>query len=306
MLTCFDIGGTAIKGAKATAPDQVTPTRRVPTPLQDFDAFIAVMKDMTEEGDTPSRGIAISTAGVIDPKTNIAKIANIPCADGRHLRQDLEEALNLPVWIVRDSACFALAEAHFGAGRGHELVFGIILGTGVGGCLVIGDTAYVGASGYAGEWGHGPVAATQVPATDMILPRFRCGCGQTGCIDAVGSARGMEKIHKALHNTELTSTAIVGAWLKGDAAASLTIDVYLDVLSGPLAMLMNAISPSVAPVGGGLSNVPELIDRLDRETRKRMLSDPGKPLVVPGQCKVEPGLIGAAIVGFQALDRGKS
>lgn len=302
MLTCFDIGGTTIKGAKAVAPDQVTPTRRVPTPLDDFDAFVTVLKSMIEEGDTPSEGVAISTAGVIDPASGLAKIANIPCADGRPLRRDLEEALGLPVWIARDSACFSLAEAHFGAGRGHEAVFGIILGTGVGGCLVIDRKAYVGASGYAGEWGHGPVAATRVSATDVILPRFPCGCGQIGCIDAVGSARGMEKIHDALHKTKRTSAEIIEAWRSRDRDASLTIEVYLEILSGPLAMVINVTGPSIVPVGGGLSNSSELIERLDRETRRRMLSDPGRPLVVPGQCTVEPGLIGAAIVGFQNLD----
>ncbi|MEP3279110.1 MAG: ROK family protein [Stappiaceae bacterium] len=302
MLTCFDIGGSAIKGAKAAAPDQVKSTRRVPTPTHDFEAFLSVLREMIEEGEEQSRGVAISTAGAIDPQTGIAKIANIPCADGRRLQQDLEAALGLPVWIARDSACFALAEAHFGAGKGHETVFGIILGTGVGGCLVVNERAYVGTSGYAGEWGHGPVAATQVSVTEKILPRFRCGCGQIGCIDAVCSARGMEKIHEALHGVLLPSTAIMEAWQKGMDEASLTIDVYLEILSGPLAMVMNTTGPSIAPVGGGLSNAPELIERLDEETRKRMLCPPDERLIVPGQCGIEPGLIGAAIVGFQNLD----
>ena len=304
MITCFDIGGSAIKCASASADGQVGELRRIPTPATDFAAFAAAMRtliDTQSVAGSPSRGVAISIAGVIDPADGRIKCANIPCIDGRVLAADLAAELGLPVWIANDADCFALAEAQAGAGRGHAIVFGLILGTGVGGGLVIDGHLLGGPGGFAGEWGHGPVAAHFAGTPPAAIPRFACGCGQTGCLDTVGGARGLERLHLALHGEDRDSRQIVDAWQAGDPGASRTIDCFIDLLAGPLAMLVNTIGASVLPVGGGLANSAPLIGRLDQAVRGAILRKTSAPIIVPGQAGTEPGLIGAAWLGLGRL-----
>lgn len=299
MITCFDIGGSGIKGAVATSPSELTLIGRVPTPLHDFEAFAAALRQMADGAPAPADApIGISITGVVDPETGIITCANIPCIDGRPLAADLSARLGRRVFIANDADCFALAEAIEGAGRGHRIVFGAILGTGVGGGIVIDGRIVSGAGGFAGEWGHGPVAATSAGDPPVDIPRFPCGCGQLGCVDTVGAARGMERLHKHLHGIDLPSTAIVEAWRAGDAKAARTIAVQVDLLAGPLALVLNVVGAGIVPVGGGLGKVPELIALLDIAVRKRILRRLAQPLVVPSQLTVEPGLVGAAILGF--------
>jgi N-acetylglucosamine kinase len=300
MITCFDIGGSAIKCAVATAEGRIGDLQRVPTPAHDFAAFTAAIQALIAAGGPP-RGVAISIAGVIDPADGRIKCANIPCIDGRTLAADLGAALGLPVWIINDADSFALAEAHAGAGRGHANVFGLILGTGVGGGLVIGGRLIGGPGGFAGEWGHGPVAAQLAGTPPQAIPRFPCGCGQTGCLDTVGGARGLERLHQALHRQQLDSRDIIAAWQAGDPAAERTIACFIDLLSGPLAMLVNTLGASILPVGGGLANSAPLIARLDQAVRAAILRKTGTPIIVPGQSGTEPGLIGAAWLGLEQL-----
>lgn len=299
MIICFDIGGSGIKAALATSPSELTPLGRVPTPLGDFAAFTAAIRDVADSAGAPAdTPIGISITGVVDPATEIITVANIPCADGRRLAPDLAAALGRPVFVANDADCFALAEAIEGAGRGHRIVFGAILGTGVGGGIVIDGRIVNGAGGFAGEWGHGPVAATIAGNPPVEIPRIPCGCGQVGCVDTVGAARGMERLHKHLHGIDLPSTAIVEAWRAGDAKAARTIEVQIDLLAGPLALVINVVGASIVPVGGGLGKVPEFIALLDTAVRQRILRRLSEPLVVPSRLTVEPGLVGAAILGF--------
>lgn len=298
MIVCFDIGGTAIKGAGAWSVDDVRPVARRQTPIHDFEAFVAVLKSVMEEiGETPDC-VALSIAGIIDPDTERAVIANIPCAHGRLLKADLEAALGLPVLIANDADCCALAEYGAGAGRGHRVVFGAILGTGVGGGLVIDGKLINSEGGFAGEWGHGPVAATRAGNPLVELPRFACGCGLEGCVDAIGSARGMEKLHRHLAGSDMKAEEILDAWQAGDEAAARTIDIYVDILSGPLALVINMTGATIVPVGGGLSNSKPLLAALDQAVRNRILRKFQRPLVVKAECEIEPGLVGAAVLGL--------
>lgn len=289
MILCFDIGGTRIKAATSTG-GTLTRLGDTPTPIHDFTAFTAAIARFAE-GLSP-KAIAISIAGVVDPESERLRVANIPCADHRRLGPDLSAALNLPVLILNDADCFAMAEAAQGAGQGHRNVFGVILGTGVGGGLVIDGRLVSGPGGFAGEWGHGPVAKTQVEG--VTLPEFPCGCGLTGCIDAVCSARGMEKLHLTLHDRTATAESILTDWQSGDPQAVQTVNVWRAILAPPLAMILNTVGASIVPVGGGLSNVPALIAHLDESVRSMILRRTDRPLVVPALCRIEPGLIGAA------------
>ena len=301
MLTCFDIGGSTIKSARARSAGEIEIIDRVKTPLDDFGAFTAVIAERLAPDRGRTKGVSISIAGVVDPATGSLKCANIPCINGRTIAADLEAEIGLAVSIANDADCFAVAEATEGAGRGHANVFGIILGTGVGGGLVIDGRLVRGAGGYAGEWGHGQALATRVGTPPVEIPHFACGCGQAGCVDTIGGARGMEKLHHFLCDEVLSSTEIIDRWREGEPKACRTMDVYLELVGVPLALTMNIIGSSIVPVGGGLSNVPELIAALDNQVRSRTLRRSQSPLLVKAALITEPGLIGAAAVGFQEL-----
>ncbi|MBD8688476.1 MULTISPECIES: ROK family protein [unclassified Rhizobium] len=298
MIVCFDIGGTAIKGAAAYAADDVRPLPRRNTPIHDFDAFVSVLKSVIAEIGGAPECVALSITGIIDPDTGLSFIANIPCAHQRPLKADLEATLGLPVLIANDADCFALAEYSVGAGQGHRVVFSTILGTGVGGALVVDGKLINSSGGFAGEWGHGPVAATRAGNPPLDLPRFSCGCGLEGCLDAICSARGMEKLHRHLTDKNFAAEEIIESWQSGDADAARTMDIYIDMLSGPLAMIVNVTGATIVPVGGGLSNAPALLEALDQAVRSRILRRFVRPLVVQAKCQIEPGLIGAAVIGF--------
>ncbi|MES2665480.1 MAG: ROK family protein [Pseudomonadota bacterium] len=291
MILCFDIGGSRIKAALAQGGSLV-PLGEAPTPTDSFEAFAATLASF--QAGRPVRGIAISVAGVVDPASGRITVVNIPCAHGRSLGPDLAAALGLPVLVLNDADCFALAEARQGAGRGHDCVFGIILGTGVGGGVVINGQVLTGAAGYAGEWGHGPI----VREADLQLA---CGCGQMGCLDTIGGARGIERLHLIREGQGTGSVALLAAWRAGDAAAGRTVGLWLDLLAGPLAMVVNVLGASVVPVGGGLSNAPDLVAALDAAVRARILRHAPQGLLVPATCGPDAGLIGAAEAGALAF-----
>lgn len=299
MITCFDIGGTTIKAATATGPDTVMPVGRLPTPRDDFKLFAASISSLVEQGGAPSgTPISISVTGVVDPETGVTTVANIPCIDGRDLAGDLGKSLGRPVLVANDADCFALAEAFAGAGRDHRVIFGAILGTGVGGGIVAGGRLFRGGGGLSGEWGHGTAVATQVSVPPFDMPHLPCGCGLVGCVDTVGGARGIEKLHRHLHGVDLPSTAIISAWENGDPGAAKTVDLHVELVSRPLALAVNIIGPDIIPVGGGLGNAHALIARLDAAVRQRILRKIDRPLVVPAQLTIDAGLIGAASLAF--------
>ena len=299
MIVSFDIGGSAIKGGIARSMTDIVPLARRPTPRHDFAEFVAALHEVIAEAQGKPDCLSFSIAGVVDPDTQALTCANIPCIHGRHLAADLEAELGYPVLIANDADCFAMAEAMSGAGRGHRIVFGAILGTGVGGGLVADGRLVNAAGGFAGEWGHGPIIASLAGNPPVAIPAYPCGCGQKGCVDTVGGARGIERLHKTLHGLELSSEEIIGDWLKGESRAERTIDVMVDLVASPLALTINITGATIVPVGGGLSNVEPLLVRLDEAVRARILRKFGRPLVVPSECKLEPGLIGAALLGLQ-------
>jgi N-acetylglucosamine kinase len=276
------------------------PLMRSPTPLDDFEAFVAVLTAHRAAAPEAARGaVALSITGVIDPASGVITCANIPCIDGRPLATDLGARLGCPVAIANDADCFTLAEALVGVGRDHRVVFGAILGTGVGGGLVIDGKIITGPGGYAGEWGHGPIAATRAGDPAIDIPRFACGCGLTGCLDTVGGARGLERLHRHIHGNEGSSADIVEAWLKGGTAAARTIECYVDLVAAPLALVVNVVGAGIVPVGGGLGRVPRLVGRIDESVRRRILRRTEGPLVVPSNSAIESGLVGAALLGLK-------
>ncbi|MFM2366429.1 MAG: hypothetical protein RIR95_1037 [Pseudomonadota bacterium] len=286
MILGFEIGGTRVRAAQA-APAGLVHLGEIETPCNGLAPFVDGLAGFLRGCEA---GIAISMAGIIDPDTGRIKVANIPGIDGTCIAAELQTRLGLPVTILNDADCFALAEAKHGAGRGHRSVFGIILGTGVGGGLVLDGRVVTGAGGFAGEWGHGPVLH------DPALP---CGCGQTGCLDTIGGARGLERLYFYLHGAHLSAPDILAAWRSGKDMG--TVARWLDLVSGPLAMVVNVVGASILPVGGGLANAPDLIAALDLALRARILRKTDMPLVVPAICGSDAGLIGAVEAGRAAF-----
>ncbi|WMT91642.1 ROK family protein [Pelagibacterium sp. H642] len=300
MILALDIGGSAIKAAWADEPDAITPMGRIETPRTDFAAFVETLRGILAAMPSRPEAVSISICGVTDIETGRMICANVPCIDGRLLDAELQAALGLPVTVANDADCFALAEAGLGAGLGHDVVFGIILGTGVGGGLVVDNRLANRRGGYAGEWGHATILATSAGTPPVEIPHFPCGCGRAGCVDTVGGARGVEKLHMHLSGEARDSREIVVGWAGGDPAATRTMEIYVDLIAAPLALAVNITGASIVPVGGGMAGAPGLIPALDKAVRSRILRQLDRPLVVPAQCALEPGLVGAALLG---LDR---
>lgn len=288
MILAFDIGGSRIRAA-IWGGSGLHALGEVETPAGDLRGFAEAIRGFAVRN---VKGIAISIAGVVDPVTGVGRVANIPAIDGLALGPELERVTGLPVMVLNDADCFALAEASHGAGRGQGSVFGVILGTGVGGGLVIGGRVITGAGGYAGEWGHGPVIRGD--------HAFACGCGQVGCVDTVGGARGLERLHRAGTGETAAAEDIVAAWTAGEAAAGATMALWRELVAGPLAMVVNVVGADVVPVGGGLSRAAGLVRYLDEAVRVRILRRTSAPLLVPAECGPDAGLLGAAMAGKAA------
>ena len=294
MRLCADVGGSFIDLAVFDAEARIVWRRKTPTPVDDWAAFVSVFAEAVATAPCPS--LSIATAGLVDPVSGVVTSANIPCIDGRALAQDLAAALGLPVRVVNDADAFVLAEATLGAGRGHDRVFGIILGTGVGGGLVERGRIVSSAGGIGGEWGHGQVIHASPMAPDA-MPVFACGCGRRGCLDTIGSARGLERLHRFLHGVEADSIAITQGAEGGDVQAAATVAWFCDLIGGPIAMLLHAMSATIVPVGGVLANASGLIAALDTRVRANLLTPVTTPVVVPGQLGGEAGLVGAFVAG---------
>ncbi|MBP1844914.1 N-acetylglucosamine kinase [Rhizobium petrolearium] len=301
---CVDIGGSFMKFAVSPVPGALVPLGKVATPAADWGRLSSLLASLVARnahaGD-PESPLALSIAGLIDPRDGVATSANIPCITGRRIGDELAEILGRPVLAANDADCLTLAEANEGVGRGHSVVFCAIMGTGIGGGLAIDGRLVRGAGGVTGEWGHGPILNTTVELNGETLhiPRFSCGCGQSGCVDTIGGARGIERLHHFLHSQEETSYRILEDWQIGGARAVKTVAVWLELIADPLALAVNVTGASIVPVGGGLASVMPLIDALDKAVRKRILNRFDHPLVTPALRQEDGGLVGAAVLGHQ-------
>lgn len=290
-VLCADIGGSFIDFAVLDGNNTVIDRNKKPTPTHNAEQFISCLSEMTAP--YPGLPLHIAMAGTQEPETGRLLAANIPCMDGTLFASLLSEHLQRSVRIANDADCFVMGEAHFGAARGHHNVFGIILGTGVGGGMIWKGQLIIGGGGVSGELGHAPIIP-HIPDQPHSTPCFQCGCGQRGCLDTFGSARGLERLHTWAGFAPLDSHAIVKAWEAGDADAAKTLDIYLEYTSAALALVINTTGATIVPVGGGLSNAHTLIHTLDLAVRKRLLRKQDTPLVIPGILGRDAALLGAS------------
>ncbi len=296
---CVDIGGSFIKFAVSIKPGHVQLLDQHENPSDSWEAFVEVLKTLINRYESfysEESPVAISTTGIIDSVNDTILAGNIPAYQGHAVKKELQLALNRRVYLANDADSFTLAESKAGSAEQHRIVLGAILGTGVGGGLVINGQIIEGKGGITAEWGHGPITQTEIDieGTKVTLPRLPCGCGQTGCLDTYGGARGMERLHQQLHGESKLSTEIVNDWHQELKSAVQTIQVWLQLVSEPLAFTLNILGASKVVVGGGLSSDSELISALDEAVRKKILVKASSPIVVPGSVSQQGGLIGAS------------
>jgi N-acetylglucosamine kinase len=303
-VLCADIGGSFIKFGISRQPGHVEELERVPTPKADWRDLADALQALADRTD-PSRGLplGLSVAGLVDPITGAGLSANIPPLTGLPIAEAIASVAGRPVFAANDADCLTLAEANDGAGRGYPVVFCIIMGTGIGGGLAIDGRIVRGAGGVTGEWGHGPAMNTSVEigGRPVSVPRFACNCGQSGCIDTIGGARGMERLHRLFHKEDRSSHRIIEDWQAGEAKASETIDAYLQLVADPLAVAINTVGAFIVPVGGGLASAAKLIVALDEAVRARILHQFDRPMLVPAIRREDGGLVGAAVLARQGV-----
>jgi fructokinase len=211
--------------------------------------------------------VGIGMPGVISPATGLVKNANSTWLNGRPLAEDLAARLERPVRLANDANCFALSEATDGAAAGMAIVFGVILGTGVGGGLVVNGRAVTGANAIAGEWGHNPLPW---PDADE-LPGPRCYCGRSGCIETFLSGPGLSRDYEAAGGRSAEPPAIVEA--ADNPVARESVERYEHRLARGLASIINVFDPDVIVLGGGLSNIDRLYERVPRLWKAFVFSD---------------------------------
>lgn len=268
----IDLGGTKIEGAAIDRTGATRFRRRLRTPVRDYrgtiEAIIRLVKAIEQEiGTTASVGIGIP--GAISPTTGLVKNANSTWLIGHPLKHDIETALARPVRLANDANCFALSEAADGAGASAETVFGVILGTGVGGGIAIRRQILVGANAIAGEWGHNPLPW---PRPEEV-PGPSCYCGRSGCLETFLSGPAMAADHTRRTRQSLSPAEIARAANVGDPSSRATLEQYMDRLARGLASVINMIDPDAIVLGGGLSGISALYKEVPRLWGRYVFSD---------------------------------
>lgn len=289
----IDLGGTKIEAAAIDPEGRIQLRRRISTPAGDYDGTIAALAGLvgaieSEIGACASVGIGIPGTLVAD--TGLVKNANSTWLNQRPLGRDVEAALGRPVRFANDANCFALSEAIDGAASGCATVFGVILGTGVGGGIVIGGRLLVGANAIAGEWGHNPLPA---PRPDE-WPGPPCYCGRSGCIETFLSGPGLAADHRRHAGHDLAGPQIAAGAKAGDPECRASLDRYAGRLARALASVINLIDPDAIVLGGGLSAFSLLYDEVPRRWGPHIFSDKIVTRLLPPRHGDSSGVRGAA------------
>ena len=312
MRIGIDLGGTKIEGVLLGSSGEVLDRHRVPTPKGDYDATLEALAALTDRfdrfaaesgADVPT--IGIGTPGAVSPATGRMKNCNSTWLNDRPLREDLVARIGREVRLANDANCFALSEAVDGAAAGAEVVFGVILGTGVGGGVVVRERPILGANAIGGEWGHNPLPSV----TADELPGPPCYCGRSGCIETFLSGPGLAHDHERVHGrragrpgddafvsegARLTSEEIVQRAAAGDPACEDTLHRYEHRLARALASVVNLLDPDVIVLGGGLSQIERLYGSVPKLWDRWIFSDTVTTRLVPPRHGDASGVRGAA------------
>ena len=260
----IDLGGTKIEAALLDAGGEIAWRQRVATPRDDYAGILQAVRALSRQAEREAGErlrLGIGTPGALSPQSGLLRNSNTVCMNGKPLLQDLQRVVGRPLRIANDANCFALSEAVDGAGADGRVVFGVIIGTGTGGGVVVDRRLIEGRHAIGGEWGHNPLPWTR--SFDHLRP---CYCGKSGCIETFLSGPGFAANARADAGLALDSRQIVERAAAGDARCAEQLAHYHDQLARALAQVINLIDPDVIVLGGGMSN----IDSLYREVPKRL------------------------------------
>lgn len=293
-----DLGGSKIEAIVINADGAIRVRRRRPTPADDYHGTISAIVDLVSQVERlggleagPPLPVGIGIPGAISPATGFVKNANSTCLIGRPLDRDLAAALGRPVRVANDANCFAISEAIDGAGAGERIVFGVILGTGVGGGIAIDGRILTGRNAVGGEWGHNPLPWPG----KTELPGRPCYCGRRGCIETFLSGPGLIADYRAGGGREdLDVPAIADAAAGGEPLAEAALMRYEDRLARSLATVINLLDPDVIVLGGGLSNLDRLYRSVPGLWGRWVFSDRVDTRLVPPRHGDSSGVRGAA------------
>jgi fructokinase len=288
-----DVGGTKIEAAVLGASGDILARRRIATPTASYETALTAIVELilSMEGEVGARcSLGFGIPGAISPATGVVKNAYNSPFNGRPLDRDLEARLQRPLRMMNDANCFALSEAVDGSARGAGLVFGVIVGTGCGGGIVIGGKPLVGANAIAGEWGHNPLPW----AEDDERPGLPCACGKRGCIETFLSGTGFAAHHNIAHGTALEAHEIAGRAEASDPDAMASLARYENRMARALASVINLLDPDAIVLGGGMSNVERLYERVPRLWGDWVFSDRVDTRLLPPRFGDSSGVRGAA------------
>lgn len=296
MRLGVDLGGTKIEAVLLDDAGAIAARRRVATPAGDYAATVQAVARLVAdlEGEHgAATSVGIGTPGALRPRVQTLKNANSTCLNDKPLKVDLEAALGRPIALANDADCLALSEATDGAGRGHASVFGVILGTGVGGGWVLHGRLASGPNAIAGEWGHTPLPWPE----DDERPGPACYCGRHGCVETWVSGPAMAADH-VRHGGEPTDPAAIGvAAADGDPDAIETLQRWDGRLARGLAVVIDIVDPDIVVLGGGLSNLPGLTARLPGLVSSWVFSDELRTRFAAAKYGDSSGVRGAAWLG---------
>jgi len=293
MRIGIDLGGTKIEAIALSDTGETLDRRRTPTPRGDYDATLTAIVTLVtdiEEQLANEASVGVGIPGAISPATGLVKNANSTWLIGRPFDRDLAQALGRPVRVENDANCFVLSEAVDGAGSGAEVVFGVILGTGVGGGIAVRQRPLVGRDAVGGEWGHNPLPW---PLADE-LPGPDCYCGRRGCIETFLSGPGLARDFAAAGGRSVAAEAVVELAKAGDDLAAKALERYEDRLARGLATVINLLDPDVIVLGGGLSNIQRLYEGLPPRLAPYVFSDHADTPVREARHGDSSGVRGAA------------
>lgn len=293
----IDLGGTKTEVIALDGHGNELLRRRVRSPRDDYQATLNMLTALVH--DTEARlgarcSVGIGTPGAISPATGLLRNSNSIWLNGKPLLHDLTQRLQREVRVENDANCFALSEAVDGAGAGQRVVFGVILGTGVGGGIVVDGRLLTGPNRIAGEWGHNPLPW---PGRDE-WPGHPCYCGRSGCIETFLSGPAFAAEHHALNCTSLSAEQIVAAAGQGESCSLASVERYEQRLARALAQVINILDPDVIVLGGGLSNVPRWYETVPRLWTDWVFADRTDTLLLRNRHGDSSGVRGAAALGY--------
>ena len=286
----IDLGGTKIEGLLADKSGEQLKRIRVKTPVGSYGEILNAIANLVSElATTPDLPVGIGIPGSISPTSGRVRNSNILALNRRLFAKDLEKTLGRPVRVANDANCFTISESTDGAGKEANSVFGVILGTGVGGGISINSQILEGQNSIAGEWGHNPLPRITSDASER-----RCYCGRTNCIESWLSGPGLSKTYKGFSKKDLTAEQIVKLYEAGEEDAIETFLAFFDQLALALSVVTNILDPDIIVLGGGLSNIKSIYTETPDRLEKLVFSDHFRTKIAKAKHGDSSGVRGAA------------